>query len=75
MLLDNSLSNNTTFSEWDKIKHSVPKGLVLGPLFFLLYINDLLNLTADLSKPVLFADDTSMIITNPSPNLKKTLTI
>ena len=32
---------------------------------FLLYINDLLNIIADPLKLVLFADDTSIIITNP----------
>jgi hypothetical protein len=35
--------------------------------FFLIYINDLLDITVDPSKPILFADDTSIIITNPSP--------
>jgi len=35
---------------------------------FLIYINDLLNVIADPSKPILFADDTSIIITNPSPS-------
>jgi hypothetical protein len=30
-----------------------------------LYINDLPNAISDLSNPVLFADDTSLIITNP----------
>jgi hypothetical protein len=37
-------------------------------LFFLININDLPNITADPLKPVLFADDTSIIITNPSPS-------
>jgi len=41
---------------------------VLGSLFFLIYINDLPNIIADPSKPVLHADDTSIIITNPSPS-------
>jgi len=35
-------------------------------LFFLLYINDLPNIIVDLSKPVVFADNTSTIIANPS---------
>jgi septum formation inhibitor-activating ATPase MinD len=35
-------------------------------LFFLIYINDLPNIIADPSKLILFADDTSIIITNPS---------
>jgi hypothetical protein len=34
----------------------------------LLYKNDLPNIIADVSKPVLFADDMSIIITNPSPS-------
>ena len=44
------------------------RGSVLDPLFFLLYLNDLPNIIADLSKLVLFADDTSIIIANPSPS-------
>ena len=34
----------------------------------LLYINDLLNIIADPSKLILFADETSIINTNPSPS-------
>jgi hypothetical protein len=56
------------FSEWGKIKHGVPQGPILRPLFFLLYINDLPNIIADPLKPVMFADDTSVIIVNLSPS-------
>jgi len=75
VLINNSFSNNTTFSEWDKINHGVPQGSILGPLFFLIYINGLLNIITDPLKTVLFADDTSIIIANPSPSkFKKILT-
>jgi hypothetical protein len=42
------------------------EGPVLGHLFFLIYINDLLIIIADPLKLVLLADHTSIIITNPT---------
>ena len=68
VLINNSSSNNTTFSEWGKIKRGVPQGSILGPLFFLPYMNDLPNIIADPLKLVVFADDTSVIIANFNPS-------
>jgi hypothetical protein len=48
------------------VKKGVPQGSILGPLFFLLYINDLPFSVKNVSKPTLFVDDTSIIYTNPN---------
>ena len=50
---------NGTDSEVKVITCGVPQGSVLGPLLFLLYINDLPNISKEL-KFYLFADDTNI---------------
>ena len=73
-LIQNYLQNrkqrvviNGVQSDWEPIFSGVPQGSVLGPLLFLIYINDLTaNITSNMK---LFADDSSLFARVKNVNL------
>ena len=63
-------SNRLQFVEYNgyvsscaNIMCGVPQGSILGPLFFLLYINDIIN-TSTILQLILFADDTNVFVSH-----------
>ena len=63
---------NKLSSEWEIVKHGVPQGSILGPLLFLIYINDLSRTISKLANTILFADDTSIIVSTSNQDEFKT---
>ena len=73
LLIESVLANreqrtvfNGKFSKWGSITAWVPQGSILGPLFFLIYINDLID--GQKCNLKLFANDTSIFTVVQDPN-------
>jgi hypothetical protein len=64
--ITNNALNRNHLSKWQEIQHGVPQGSILGPLLFLFYINDLHKTINDKAIPILFVDNTSILMTSPN---------
>ena len=49
---------NNTESDWNPFYQGLPQDVILGPLFFSLYLIDLSQLLTDKSRVVQYADET-----------------
>ena len=60
---------NNVHSNFLDISCGVPQGSILGPLLFIIYVNDICNVSKSCSL-VLFADDTNIFFTDSHDNLE-----
>ena len=57
------MKNDKCHSDALTVNKGLPQGSMLGPVFFSLYINDIVNISSSFT-PILYADDTTLLFRN-----------
>ena len=62
------VSSPNRLSEWERVRHGVPQDSVLGPLLFNVYTNNFPCIIKKISRIILFADDTNILVSSSDLN-------
>jgi len=60
--IHSNIHSDNISSDWKKITHDVPQGSMLGPLLFLIYVNDFPEVLIHNALLILFTEDTSVML-------------
>ena len=58
------VNSHNLLSDWEVVRHGVHQGSVLGPLLFIVYINDFPCIINKECHTILFADDTNILVSS-----------
>lgn len=61
------VSHNSFLSSTEDIKSGVPQGSILGPLLFIIYMNDVFNINTEVQS-IAYADDITLFFTGTDPD-------